>query len=248
MLGSTEIMAMLGAYRSHQETTMHDRYRYPPQIDDLSDLRKIEFENKIRDLNGADKIYYHARAIISSFETTIPIVINQLKEVLTSTDINKLNSEVNKFKQEYKTANKNLIKINSSLIQKNVEPDVYFSIRKHILLAQVFIRLMDESKIDIAETKRIVLEYMDKDNNLDAFELGYFVALEPILVIGALNAIKFRDKNYITTYKALIDKFMRLVAHKYRSLYLEVSGLSNKKFNQAEFSNFVTELEASRNA
>ena len=248
MTDSIQLMAMLGAYKSHEELHDKDRFTAPSRIESLFDLHKIKFKYPKREENAADKIYLYAKSVINGFKVSVSSALQDATALLESlTDI-KLNSELERFREEYKQANREFVGVSNELLIKGVDPMIYFSVKKHILLANMFIKLTENTeKIHVSSIKE-TLSNIKQNNQLEIFELGYFVALEPIFVIGALNAIKWDDKSFITTYEALVDKYSRLTARRFPRLYLELSGLSKKEFDSIAFYKYADELETVRNA
>lgn len=247
MADPLQLMAMLGAYES-REVNRGSTYTSPDVIETLMDLQKIRLDTHVRNKNDADVVYQNAKQAIETFKSDISSAIEQANSTLESLTETSFSKEYNKFKEEYKKSYKYQIKISNGLLIQGIDPGVYFSVKKHMLLAQVFIRLMDgNKKIDLSSTKKSFSELKKNNELFQAFELGYFIALEPTLVIGALNAIKWGDREFITEYKNLVEKFSRVIARKYPRLYLEISGLDRKKFDSAEFGKYLNNLETYQN-
>ncbi|MDE1825572.1 MAG: hypothetical protein KGH77_04395 [Candidatus Micrarchaeota archaeon] len=248
MADALQLMAMLGAYQS-KEANSSTTFTSPSLIGNLIDLQKIKLDRHTRNRNDADIIYQSAKQAIESFKSEISSAIEEASTALESLTETSFNSEYTKFKTEYKESFKGQIKISNDLLLQGIDPTIYFSIKKHMLLAQVFIRLMDENKnVNLSSTKKSFSELKKNQELFQAFELGYFIALEPILVIGALNAIKWGDKGFIADYRDLVEKFSRIIARKYPSLYLQISGLGKKIFDSAEFEKYLNSLESNRNS
>lgn len=248
MTDSVQLMAMLGARTYHEDNLQSsNRFVSPEIIADLSDLHKIKFNRPCRNQNAADSIYSYARRVIFAFKFNVGSAIEDATEVLENLNDNTFKAETDRFKTEYKEAHEKLVIISDDLVLKGTDPVVYFAIKKHILLGQIFMKLLEvnSNKMNLKTTKE-VFNNMKVSNNYDSFELGYFIASEPVLVIGALNAIKFNDNEYIMDYKELVDKFSKIMARKYSKLYLDISGLSNRKFNPDEFDKYVSRLETVR--
>jgi hypothetical protein len=216
------------------------KVRLPNTIKTVSDAKYLTMAHES---HISDKINTKTMEMVLDFENFAAEIFDKARRHIKEFKNVDVREALVRFTNDH-AATAQLIEVQESVLAKNdTSMLTYLNAKRHFTIARIFLKKLQEidlTKLDISELK---LEREHREN----FELGLFIGLEPMFVIGVFAPLNRDDYRLGRAYAKLVDRYSHIVAKLYTEDYLSDTGLLERKYPANTYARFLEYLQAERN-
>lgn len=225
---NTQSLALSMNFVDYQSSSF---LKLPKKVENQLDIYR-KSTSKRRSLPAdLSSMYNFARETVCNFEDETHEWVEDLnREDLREKSIGEILDEA--FDNHRMT--EDLLEVQKTLMEnREASPDIYFMARKHYVLAKVLLKFLEERKDEISLDEAFE-KIKENEYGLEAFKLGVFVGMEPILVSSLILASLTGDEEYINQYSRILDKVSFIFSRNFEEEIREEIDVPKKDFSSEE--------------